>query len=132
MAAASFGSSKLEQLRSQARSRGLERLRSEMQNTKAAEARQLAQAAGFRVRREDKAWISKQDGYSTQVMACWEHTPFGAYQCANSDRVAVLSAGIDAKWFHVGDDGQQCRFGLSDCCIEGMDAAESDTKSNRQ
>ena len=49
---------KLENLRSEAHSRGLEWLRSEMDNTKSAEVRQLAQAAGLRVRREDKvSWV---------------------------------------------------------------------------
>ena len=53
MAAASFGSSKLDHLRSEARSKGLAWLRSEMDKTKRDELRQLAQAAGLRVRRED-------------------------------------------------------------------------------
>ena len=67
MTAASFGSSKLDHLRSEARSKGLKWLRSEMDNTKRDEVRQLAQAAGSRVRREDKAWLSAGELRETLV-----------------------------------------------------------------
>ena len=50
---------KLENLHAEAHSRGLEWLRSEMDNTKQDELCQLAQAAGLRVRREDNvSWVS--------------------------------------------------------------------------
>ena len=57
--------------------------------------------------------IQKQAGFSQNVQSCWEHTSAGAYQFANSDRVKVfLQYGVQPFWFHAGDDGQQCRFGL--------------------
>ena len=57
--------------------------------------------------------IRKQAGLSRNVQACWQHTSDGAYQFANSDRVMVfLACGVQPFWFHTGDDGQQCRFGL--------------------
>ena len=58
MAAVSFGASKLEQLRLEARRRGCEWLSSTMHDIKPDELRALAQAAGLRVRRDDKAWMS--------------------------------------------------------------------------
>ena len=49
---------KLEQLRCEARSNGCEWLGSALQDIKRDEVRELARAAGLRVKNEDKVWIS--------------------------------------------------------------------------
>ena len=52
---------KLEQLRFAARNEGRERLGSVLQDTRWNELRELARAAGLRVRKEDKAWMPVGD-----------------------------------------------------------------------
>eukprot|EP00435_Cladocopium_sp_Y103_P013980 s2744_g3.t1 len=45
---------------------------------------------------------------------CRSNTEQGAYNFAAPERVAQLSRVFQATWFHPGDDGVTCRFGLKD------------------